>query len=171
MNKQRAFILSIKDAAIKSCTGQKLFPSVVIAQACLESNYGASGLSVDCKNFFGVKVSSKWTGPYKEYKTKEYIKTQGKTITVLAKFCKYESFEQSLAEHNAMIKRVPTYEYHGVFRATSPEGQANALRLAGYATDPAYPKKLTDIINQFQLKQYDTDGQGHQYAFMKGEEK
>lgn len=148
------FVLSIKDAAIASCKGKSLFPSIVIAQACLESNFGLSQLSVQCKNFFGIKAGSTWKAEKKTFKTTEYI--NGHPIKVDADFCAFKDFQQCLEYHNAMLHRVPTYGNHGLFKCTSPEGQANVLRLAGYATDPGYPKKLIDIVNEFHLRKYDS---------------
>lgn len=148
------FIASIKDAAIDSCKGTKLFPSLMIAQACLESNDGKSGLSVDCNNFFGIKLrSSDPLSEGHEYDTKEYINGQPKVIK--AYFRKFETIEDCFKYRNAMLERVPAYSHAGVFTATSPEGQANALRKAGYATDPAYPQKLIKIITDYNLKKYD----------------
>ena len=39
-----------------------------------------------------------------------------------------------------------------MFSATSPEEQCQALKDAGYATDPDYVSKLVGIINNYNLK-------------------
>lgn len=155
MGDQSAFIKSIKDATIAACKGQNIVVSIAMAQACLESNFGLSGLSLNCNNFFGIKAGSHWTGKTRTYQTLEYDKTQGHSIKVMAEFCVFDSFEDCIKEHNAMLHRVPTYTIHGLFTCNSAEGQANILRMAGYATDPAYPQKLMKLVNEFNLKQYD----------------
>jgi flagellum-specific peptidoglycan hydrolase FlgJ len=58
MAPEQTFIRSIKDATIAACKGQNIVVSIAIAQACLESNFGLSGLSLNCNNFFGIKAGS-----------------------------------------------------------------------------------------------------------------
>lgn len=171
MSKQIEFIRSIKDAAIKACKGDSLFPSIVIAQACLESNYGLSGLSLNCNNFFGIKAGTSWKKrglPFRSYPTTEYINSQPRKVS--ADFAKFKDFQECLEEHNAMLHRVPNYTHAKLFQCSTPEGQANSLRLAGYATDPGYPKKLITIINEYGLRQFDNFADGSSVAFWKGED-
>ena len=155
MDAQRQhFIASIAGMAVEACKGTKLFPSLLIAQACLESNDGQSGLAKECHNYFGIKLGDKDDRKLgKEYPTKEYIRGQPKMVT--AWFRCFKDCGECISFHNAMLHRVRAYSLAGLFDSATPEGQANALRKAGYATDPAYPKKLTDIINLYHLKQYD----------------
>jgi flagellum-specific peptidoglycan hydrolase FlgJ len=148
------FIAAIKDGAISTCKQfPGLFPSLQIGQACLESNFGNSGLSKDCFNLFGIKPGSSWKGKVKTYITTEYIK--GSPVKVPAAFRQYDNFAQSLWDRNNLLNRVAAYREHGVFSAKTPEQQAQALRDAGYATDPAYPEKLIRMIDTYNLKQYD----------------
>lgn len=153
MHTNEGFIEDIRDSAIAACKGKGLFPSIVIAQACLESNFGLSGLSLNCNNFFGIKAGSHWEGPVRNYPTNEYIR--GKTISVRADFCRFKDFEECLSEHNAMLIRVPVYARHGLFKCATAESQAITLRLAGYATDPKYSQRLLAIVSKYNLKQYD----------------
>ena len=53
------------------------------------------------------------------------------------------------------LKENQRYTNAGVFTASTPEAQAQALKNAGYATDPNYVSKLTGIINNYNLKVYD----------------
>ena len=54
MSKQ-TFIDSIKDGAIEGWEKFKILPSITIAQAILESNWGKSNLAVKANNIFGIK--------------------------------------------------------------------------------------------------------------------
>lgn len=164
MHTKEGFIHDIKRASIDACRGTGLFPSVVIAQACLESNYGLSGLSLNCNNFFGIKAGSHWEGAARKYQTKEFLK--GKYVTVTGEFCHFKDFEDCLEEHNAMLSRVTTYARHGLFKCVTPESQALTLRLAGYATDPKYSQNLIAIINKYGLKMYDFED-GNSIPFTK----
>ena len=71
MNKE-AFISLIAPYIVREAKalGYK-FPSAIIAQACLESNYGASKLSSLYYNYFGLKCGSSWKGKSVNMKTNE----------------------------------------------------------------------------------------------------
>lgn len=47
--------------------------------------------------------------------------------------------------------------YDRVRQARSPEKQAEALRLCGYATDPNYANALIQIIRSYNLNKYDEE--------------
>ena len=49
------------------------FPSAIIAQACIESNFGESLLSSKYHNYFGMKCGSSWTGSSVNMKTHEEV--------------------------------------------------------------------------------------------------
>lgn len=49
------FIRMIGDAAVSYYPQYKILPSLTVAQAILESNWGRSRLSVECHNYFGMK--------------------------------------------------------------------------------------------------------------------
>ena len=51
-----AFIKKYQDEIIISTYGTSLLPSVKMAQACLETGFGAS-LIGEAKNLFGIKAS------------------------------------------------------------------------------------------------------------------
>ena len=85
---QNDFITMIGVAAVSLYEKYKILPSFTIAQAIIESNWGKSGLSKDCFNYFGMKWNSKCGTDYKEYSTKEQNK-DGSYITIKAKFRKY----------------------------------------------------------------------------------
>ncbi len=51
----KELIVQIGAAAVKQYPAYKILPSMTIAQAILESNWGKSGLAKDCHNYFGMK--------------------------------------------------------------------------------------------------------------------
>lgn len=152
MNRQQ-FVDSIKDEVIEVCKGTHLFPSVMLAQGCLESGNGASQLSVKYNNYFGMKPGRSWTGSVVNLPTTEYV--NGKEIHVTQPFKSYPTLSDGFKDHILMLQTVGVYKTAGVFTATTPELQCEALHKAGYATDPNYPGKLIAIINENDLKQYD----------------
>ena len=89
------FIKMIGDAAVSYYKEYRILPSLTIAQAILESNWGKSGLSRDCYNFFGMKWVSGCGCDFKEYKTKEQ-KKDGTYVTITARFRKYRSVSDGI---------------------------------------------------------------------------
>jgi flagellum-specific peptidoglycan hydrolase FlgJ len=148
-----AYIDKIKDVAIASTKGSGLFASLMIAQACLESANGVSFLARVHNNHFGIKSVPAWKGATVRLPTSEVIK--GVTIQSEAVFRSYASLPDGFADRNHFLTVNPEYKAAGVFSAATPEDQAKALVKAGYATDPAYAVKLSQLIMQFNLKQYD----------------
>lgn len=55
MSYKNEFIQAVKDGAVKGWDTHRVLPSVSIAQAILESDWGRSGLAVKGKNLFGIK--------------------------------------------------------------------------------------------------------------------
>lgn len=153
MDARTTFIQSIAEGVKEACKGTKLFPSVMIAQNCLESNYGTSELSAKYHNYFGMKPGSKWTGDVVLMDTLEYEKAQ--PVKVKQPFRVYPGISECIEDHIKLLQTVGVYRLAGLFECTSPEAQCKALRKAGYATDPAYPQKLMLIITAYHLDKYD----------------
>lgn len=150
---QRAFILKLVPIAQDNYNDYGIFPSVTIAQAIHESAWGKSDLSVKANNLFGVKADSSWKGQTIDMTTQEHI--NGSNITVMAKWRKYDSFEDSVKDHGKFLKENPRYEQSGVFKAKDYKEQAYAIRMAGYATDPQYASLICNIIESYSLNIYD----------------
>jgi flagellum-specific peptidoglycan hydrolase FlgJ len=150
---RQQFIDTIKDGVIEVCKDTHLFPSVMIAQGCLESNNGASNLSAKYNNYFGMKPGHDWKGATVALPTTEEV--DGKIIHISQSFKVYHNISAGFKDHVEMLQRVGVYKTAGVFTATTPELQCMALHKAGYATDSHYAPKLIAIINENDLKQYD----------------
>jgi flagellum-specific peptidoglycan hydrolase FlgJ len=150
---QNAFITLIAPQAIQACAGTNLFPSLMIAQACLESSYGKSKLASLHHNYFGIKASAGWKGATVNYSTIEFINRN--PVSVKQAFRSYPTLEAGFADRVKFLKVNKRYTLNGVFNSATPEEQARCFLKAGYATDPTYPEKLIRIINQYNLQQFD----------------
>ena len=143
---------------VDSLKGQKLniLPSVTIAQAILESNWGKSSLAREAKNLFGIKASKDWTGQVYKKQTKEQ-KATGEVYTITADFRKYGSYLESIKDHDKFFVSTPwrRENYRKVLEAKNYKTQALALRECGYATDLNYGHKLIQLIERLGLQQYD----------------
>lgn len=131
----------------------KLKPSVVMAQAILESNWGKSELASVYNNYFGIKAHD-WDGKSVSFPTQEY--SGGTYNTIVDSFRVYPTRYASILGHKKFLKDNPRYS--DVFKADTAEQQANELQNAGYATDPNYANTLKNIIEKYNLKYLDKKG-------------
>lgn len=149
---QQEFINMVVPGAIEGYKKYKIFPSITIAQAILESAWGRSGLSRRANNLFGIKAFN-WTGQTITMNTGEYY--GGVYVMVSATFRAYSTPAESVKDHARFLTLNSRYRHNGVFSATTYVQQAEALRRAGYATDPNYPASLIGLIRKYNLQQYD----------------
>jgi peptidoglycan hydrolase-like protein with peptidoglycan-binding domain len=144
------FINSIKDGAIKGYTEYRILPSLTIAQAILESGWGSSQLAQRAKNLFGIKAFSNWRGERITLSTTEWYGDQTKIIN--ADFRAYDSFNESIEDHNKLLTNS---RYEPVRVCSDYREACRKIYESGYATDPAYPEKLINIIEENKLYEYD----------------
>ena len=126
-------------------------PSLLVAQAALESNWGNSQLAQESNNYFGVKSSAG-----KEYQTKEF--TQNEWVEISAPFRQYDSIYDSVLDYANLLKSGTSWDenlYQEVIEAPTYKEAAYALTKAGYATDPNYAEKIIEIIDSHQLDSLD----------------
>lgn len=121
---------------------------LILAQAALESGWGQRQIRREngdpSFNLFGVKASGNWKGPVTEITTTEF--ENGEAKKVKAKFRVYGSYLEALSDYVGLLTRNPRYA--AVTTASTAEQGAQALQSAGYATDPNYARKLTNMIQQ-----------------------
>jgi flagellar rod assembly protein/muramidase FlgJ len=153
MTKQE-FINAVVDGARKGYKKYGILPSLTIAQAILESGWGKSHIK---NNLFGMKAGASWAGKVAVRETKEFI--NGQWITVQAKFRAYDSFNESIEDHAKLLGTASRYKK--VVQAADYKDACQTVWQAGYATDPEYPGKLINIIEQNKLYLHDTDYIGH----------
>lgn len=148
---QAAFIARIAKDAQRIGAEFDLYPSIIIAQAALESNWGTSDLArKPYHNLFGVKGAFQTRSVLQP--TVEFDK-EGHRHEIKDYFRWYDNDYQSLHDY-AQTLEDPLYD--GVHRrAAKSYRQATHALLGRYATDPHYDRKLNEIISNFQLTKYD----------------
>lgn len=147
------YINSIKQPAINATKGTGLFPSVMIAQAVVESGNGNSLLASKYNNHFGIKAGKAWKGKTVKIKTREVIK--GKESFPEETFRAYDTIQDGFKDRITFLKTNPTYTKHGVFKAKTPLAQITALKNAGYATDPKYVAIVNGVLEASDLDAFD----------------
>lgn len=152
MSAQTEFIARIAPVIVRyaKAYGYKV-ASPIIAQACLESAWGASKLAALYYNFFGMKVGSSWKGKYIQMKTREeYVKGQLTTIT--DKFRVYSSLEDGV---NGYFDFISTKRYADLKTATTPRQYLEFIKEDGYATSTTYVENNMSVVEKYCLQNWD----------------
>ena len=137
-----------------------ILPSVVVAQAIKESAWGTSELARNAKALFGIKENG-WNGRiYLKAATEQ--RPDGSYYTVeQTKWRAYDSWEQSILDHNDYIARRSTdggrtLRYAPVIGCSDYILAARHLQECGYATAHGYAESLIhDYIEQYRLTRFD----------------
>jgi flagellum-specific peptidoglycan hydrolase FlgJ len=151
------FIKAIAPHAQSIQEKYKILASLVIAQACLESNFGKSGLAQKGKNLFGVKGS--YNGQSVTMRTHEY--ERGKKVWIDAPFRKYPSWYESLEDLARLYHNGVSWDknkYRPIIGETNYVMACKKVQECGYCTDPNYAAKLINIIEKYDLTKYDRVG-------------
>ena len=151
LTQTEVFISQIGETARQLGQENDLYASVMIAQAILESNSGRSALSAaPHHNLFGIK--GQYAGQSATMPTLE-DDGQGNSYNVNAEFRSYPSYVESLQDYVAILKH-SRYTYAWKSNTTSYMNATAALT-GVYATDTSYNVKLNNLIQQYNLTQYD----------------
>ena len=124
--------------------------SPVIAQACIESAYGLSGLA-KFRNYFGLKCGSSWKGKSVNMKTKEEY-TVGTLTTIRDNFRVYDSMADGVKGYYDFIS---TKRYSNLKSASTPLMYLERIKADGYATSSRYVSTNMDCINRWDLTKWD----------------
>lgn len=119
--------------------------SITLAQGLLESGNGQSELARKSNNHFGIKCHNNWTGG------RVYHDDDRKGEC----FRKYSHPYESYRDHSDFLRYRDRYKFLFDYKVTDYKAWAYGLKKAGYATDPAYPKKLIKLIEDYDLHEYD----------------
>lgn len=149
--KPQEFLDQIVPAAMACHRATGIPASFTLAQAALESGWGASKLAQRGFNLFGVKADRAWKGPTINMDTGEVI--NGKRVVVPAMWRAYPDWLACLNDRAAFFRKNPRYAK--CFTETAGEGWCRAVAAAGYATDPDYANKLLGMIRARNLTRFD----------------
>ncbi|MCP1517121.1 flagellar protein FlgJ [Pseudomonas migulae] len=124
-------------------------PRYLVAQAALETGWGKSVMRAQdgssSHNLFGIKASSNWKGDSARAITSEF--RNGAMVKETAEFRSYGSYKDSF--HDLVTLLQTNNRYQDVVKsADNPEQFVRELQKAGYATDPDYASKISQIAKQ-----------------------
>ncbi|MHC8315521.1 flagellar assembly peptidoglycan hydrolase FlgJ [Pseudomonas sp. LB3P31] len=124
-------------------------PRYLVAQAALETGWGKSVMRAQdgssSHNLFGIKASSNWKGDSARAITSEF--RNGEMVKETAQFRSYDSYKDSFHDLVTLLQSNDRYQ-DVVKSADNPEQFVRELQKAGYATDPAYASKISQIAKQ-----------------------
>jgi len=143
------YIEQYKGIAIEQMQLYKIPASITLAQGLLESGAGRSQLALRSNNHFGIKCHSDWKGPrtYKDDDKKDDC------------FRVYSKVSDSYTDHSKFLLR-DRYKRLFALDPLDYKGWAHGLKACGYATNPKYASMLINIIELYDLHQYDTNRRG-----------
>lgn len=148
------FISEIAPLAQEAYRKYNILPSITLAQAALESDFGQSTLASKYHNLFGVKAYG--NVPTVSLDTQEFENNQW--ITIKGSFRVYDNYQASVEGHSKLFTQGTDWnpnQYASVLAAKDYVTAAKAVQSSGYATDPAYADKLIEMIKTYKLDQFD----------------
>lgn len=127
------------------------YPSAIIAQAVVESNYGKSILSAKYHNYFGLKCGKSWRGKSVNMKTKEEY-TAGVLTEISDNFRVFDDIFMGVLGYFNFIgyKR-----YNNLKDATSPRDYLVKIVADGYCTSTRYVNTCMNVIDEYNLTEWD----------------
>lgn len=142
--KQKTFIkdFASKCGAICPSYGLKAIRAIV-AQAVIESNYGASTLSSKYHNYYGMKCGSSYKGKSVNMKTQEEYKV-GTKVTIKDNFRAYDSLEAGVKGYCEFITGYKRYS--NLIGVTDDKEYIKRIKADGWATDSEYIAKLNNAL-------------------------
>ena len=139
------YIERYKDIAIQEMNQYGIPASITLAQGLFESGSGNGTLARIANNHFGIKTSPTWTG-------KVYYKDDDNANDA---FRVYDKPEDSFRDHSLFLQK-KNYTHLFELDKNDYKGWAYGLKKGGYATNPKYPEMLINIIEKYNLDQYDS---------------
>ncbi|MFN3715123.1 MAG: flagellar assembly peptidoglycan hydrolase FlgJ [Thiobacillus sp.] len=119
----------------------------MVGQAALETGWGRETIrgadGADSRNLFGIKAGAGWKGRTVDIVTTEYV--GGKPVKQVDTFRAYDSYADAFRDYANLLRGNARYQ-NVIARGGDAAGFAQGLQQAGYATDPAYARKLQGAI-------------------------
>lgn len=144
-----AFIQRLWPLAEKAAAKIGASPEALLAQAALETGWGKAVIrhpdGSSSHNLFNIKADRRWDGENVAKQTLEY--RDGVAAKEVARFRSYDSFEASFDDYVNFLQSNPRYA-DALRQADDPKQFVRSLQEAGYATDPAYARKIGSILDR-----------------------
>ena len=151
---QDEFVATMLPMAKAAAARIGIDPKYLVAQAALETGWGKSVMRAEdgssSHNLFGIKAGQSWQGGQARAITSEF--RDGAMVKETAQFRSYNSYQDSFHDLVTLLQSNDRYK-EVVKSADNPEQFVRELQKAGYATDPDYASKISQIaktMNSYQ---------------------
>lgn len=140
-----SFVNSMKPYAERAAKALGVEPSLLLAQAALETGWGqkvvqnARGSS---NNLFNIKADRSWQGDKVTTQTLEFH--DNTPVKETAAFRSYSSYQDSFNDYVRFLNDNPRYET-ALQQGGGSESFIRGIHSAGYATDPNYADKVLQV--------------------------
>lgn len=134
-----SFIQAIWSGAKLAARALGTHPSILVAQAALETDWGKKMLN---HNLFNIKADSQWKKASTTVASLE--NKNGVLVKEKSNFRAYDSIHESLQDYVQFLKTHQRYS-DALTKTSDPSAYINALQTAGYATDKDYAQKVMKI--------------------------
>lgn len=150
LDSREQFIAKIAPIAEEIQSKYKIPASVLIAMACLESNYGRSSLSRSANNYFGIKADSSWSGDYCNSETSDL------GVYHYQRFRVYGDLEESCKDYAKFLTTKDRYA--NAFKySDDPIKFCKTILRDGYCPTCDYLENIEIIRNRYSLDKYDQE--------------
>ena len=144
------FVNHMKPYAQQAARALGTDPSLLIAQAALETGWGKKVISNalgSSNNLFNIKADPRWQGQKVATKTLEFH--DGIAVQEQAAFRSYDSYQQSFDDFVNFLQHNPRYS-KALTHSNQPQQFIREIHQAGYATDPNYSNKVLAVMKKVQ---------------------
>ncbi|WED21085.1 flagellar assembly peptidoglycan hydrolase FlgJ [Vibrio sp. JC009] len=139
------FVESMKPYAERAAKALGIEPSLLIAQAALETGWGKKVIKNSLgssNNLFNIKADRSWKGDKVATQTLEFH--DNVPVKENASFRAYNSYEESFSDFVRFLNQNPRY-HETLAQNSGSESFIHGIHKAGYATDPKYAEKVLDV--------------------------
>jgi len=142
-----AFVHKLWPHAERAASNLGVAPEAIVAVAALETGWGGAVMQHpdgrSAHNLFGIKADANWNGARVSASTREFV--NGTAVTRREAFRAYDSISDSVEDFTRFLQDNPRYREAVAAGADAP-AFVESLARGGYATDPAYARKLRSIL-------------------------
>ncbi|MGF1873353.1 flagellar assembly peptidoglycan hydrolase FlgJ [Photobacterium indicum] len=141
------FVTRMRPYAEKAANAIGTDPSVLIAQAALETGWGKKVIKNavgSSNNLFNIKADPRWSGNKVATNTLEFH--NGIAVQEKAAFRSYENYQDSFNDYVRFLNDNPRYS-KALENPKEPAQFIRNIHNAGYATDPKYTEKVLSVMD------------------------
>lgn len=140
------YISSYQNIAMQEMRRSGVPAAIKLAQGILETQSGNGWLVLNSNNHFGIKCKNNWVGQTVNYDDDEKQEC----------FRKYNAAADSWKDHSDFLRNNPRYRFLFDLNPDDYKAWAYGLKTAGYATSRTYPQQLIQLIERYNLQQFNT---------------